>query len=344
MDEQAKKLVLQLMRRANKFWRIGVLLIVLCGSCTYISTWFIAERFTSTETISLQDEETFNALLKNVVAPVNTKNNFSSAKSIITTSTVLERVALSVELLDSLSTQSEKIAILSFLSKNMSIKQEGGKSSIITISFTAYDPKMAHAIVTKLSREFIHETLSTRQKTAKLALDFLSKQRIKTAQLLEQEKQKLKEYKQNNFYSLPGQNLDGSKNIFEIKKSLIESKTRLSEITKRISLLRETLTQYRPQKAELNKRLTDLTTKITTYSKIYTTHHPKMRQWYSEKNRLELTRALPDTGPSVQLPAVDAALALNKKGLPSLNINALNGGDIFTISRIMQEQELTLER
>ena len=195
MDEQVKKLLLQVLRKAKTLWKAGLVLVTACALIGYGSSWFVAKKYTSTETISLQDEGTFNSLLKNIVAPVNTKNDLNSAKSIINTSSVLERVALTVGLLDSNSTQSKKIGILSFLSNNMEISQNSGQSSIVSISFTAYDPKMAHSIVTRLSKEFVNEMLNIRQKTARLALDFLAAQRIKTAAQLDTAKSALQAYK-----------------------------------------------------------------------------------------------------------------------------------------------------
>ncbi len=344
MDEQIKKLLWQVLRKAKKQWRIGVFLSVLCGIISYSSTWFVAEKYTASETISLQDEQTFNSLLKNIVAPVNTKNNLNSAKSIISSSTVLERVAIKVTLLDSNSTQSQKISAISFIANNMNITQRSSKSSIVTINFTAHHPKMAYAIVTELSREFVYETLNIRQKTARLALEFLAAQRIKTKKKLSTAKNRLKEYKKKHFYSLPQLNLEGTKNIFEIKKSLIDSKTKLSELNKRISLLRETLTSYNPKKIKLESKYTELNNQLKTYASIYTEKHPKMRQWRAQKKMLQANLSILSEKPNSTPDYAPASISIGTNGSPGVTFDPSKGGDFFTMSRIMQEQELILEK
>ena len=85
MDENLKLYLLHIWRLilVRKKWfvyaiTIGALIGVFSGT-------FVQKKFKSSQTISLQDEETFNSLLKGVSAPLNTKKTTRTAYSVINT-------------------------------------------------------------------------------------------------------------------------------------------------------------------------------------------------------------------------------------------------------------------
>ncbi|NQZ70133.1 MAG: hypothetical protein HRT89_18935, partial [Lentisphaeria bacterium] len=287
VDERIKRqfpIVWRVLKRI-RWWLVMIPLLTGLGS--YISTYFMQDRYESSETISLQDEATFNNLLEDLVAPVDNKANTVSAQSLIITYPVLERIATKGDLLDENISEPDKRLILNNIASNLEINQDRETPEIVTLIYTAHDRYLAQKMVKIFSREFLKETLNMRRKTAQLAVQFLKNRLIVIDSQLIDARQTLSVYKTENLFSLPDIYLDGSLNLMESKKSLMESELELKEIISQLELLRASISEYNPTLNQVYSRLFKIKQHLIGLRFSFTEKHPIVIRNVMMKIKLE---------------------------------------------------------
>lgn len=340
MDEELTRKVAAVRR---VLWSLRIPLVVvpaLCGALGLGVAALVTPRFESEITVSLKDQDVFNNLLKDMVAPMNSKTSTASAKALLETSPVVDRVAIQAGLADSTTDHQRRQAVRKRLLASFKIRQSSSESGLFTISATASSAKSAHDIANALAREFLRETASMRLRTANLALGYLKDQMDKTWQQLEQERAKMAEFRSKNIFSLPDFALDGTINLLQLRKDQIDTRSKLSETRKRIELIQEYYRQSDPQLSALRAELAEVLARRERLRGDYTDEHPAMRELLFQERQLRrlILNHRPDT--SRVLPRDRITMQLGSDGKTSYSASP---ADAFLLGRQFQEQDLLLE-
>lgn len=340
MDEELSRQV-ALVRRTLRALRWPLAAAPLVGAVLGILVATVATpRYVSNTTVSLKDQDVFNNLLKDLVAPVNSKTSTASAKALVETAPVLDRVALSAGLVDSGASTARKDAVRAGLQGRIAIKQTGSESGLFAITATAPEAEEARDLAEAFGREFLVETANLRMRTAHLALDYLKQQMDKTSAQLEAKRAESAKYRAQNVFSLPEFALDGTINLLQMRKEQLDTRAKLAEVRKRIELIREFYRKSDPRLSALRAELEEVVSKRERLRGDYTDRHPVMKELlFRERQVRRLIAAhVPDT--TAVLPRDRITVQIGQDGKPGFSAAP---GDAFLLGRQFQEQDLQLE-
>lgn len=340
MDEELSRQLAQA-RRLLRSLRWPLAAAPLVGAALGLfASGLVTPRYVSSTTVSLKDQDVFNNLLKDLVAPVNSKTSTASAKALVETAPVLDRVALRAGLVDSGASSARREAVRSGLAGRIRIQQTGSESGLFTITATAPEAGQARDLATAFGREFLVETANLRMRTAHLALDYLRQQMEQTQAQLEAKRAEAASYRARNVFSLPEFALDGTINLLQIRKEQLETKARLAEVRKRIELIREFYRHSDPRLAALRAELQEVLSQRERLRGDYTERHPVMRELLFRERQVRRLIAghVPDTG--AVLPRDRITVQIASDGKPGFSAAP---GDAFLLGRQFQEQDLQLE-
>lgn len=340
MDEQLKRALLQAWKAIykQKKWLVIALVIGLCVG--FLASLKIEQKYSSSQTISLQDEQTFNSLLKGVSAPLNTKKTTRTAYSVITTEPVLHRVAIRAQLLDSNSSEGARMSAIQDIRKRIEIQTAYSESEIVTISYFANKPELAKSMVEIISEEYINEVLKIRAKTARLAIDFLNKQILKTQKDLELEENKLENLKQKYMHVIPDLFINKKDNLEDIDAKLFEAKVKYQEVKKRIAFIQETLGSYNSEIEKLKTQRNALELELNRELSVKTDRHPDVIkiQWDLQKviQDIQLMKKKPQS----KYMSPEVGMKVNSKAEVEFETEST---DVFYVTRKILQSELELE-
>jgi len=337
MDEQVIKFLKQIGHRAKESWWIFLLSAVLVGSSFAIFSLFLDKKYISSEIISLKDEETFNTLLRGIVAPVGSQNTLKSAESYLLSEPILKRVSNRAGLIDDSSSHQEVLTALSYIKNGLNVEQNSNNSRIITISFTANTPENAQSMTKILSRELVTQVMEARTQTAELALQFIEQELTVTRDELSEAKDSLASFKEQHLYSLPEGFIEGTRDIFEIKRALVEDQAELTEVLKRLELLEASLSEYNPKLTNALNLQTQQERELAILQQRLTNNHPRVKALIAQMvvTNLEINALSVPSEESAEFARVEIASDLSN----SLALNS-DGQDLFLVSRQLQQQEL----
>ncbi|MEN9306664.1 MAG: hypothetical protein RL173_596 [Fibrobacterota bacterium] len=340
MDEELSRKLASARRILSDLRWLLLVAPVVGGLVGYAISKVVTPRYVSEITVSLKDQEVFNNLLKDLVAPENTKTSTASAKALLETAPVLDRVAIHAKLVDSSTHPNTKYQVRKRILSSFKIRQSGSETGLFTITSTYSDASAAQAISNALAKEFLRETASLRTRTAKLALGFLKEQMDKTWTQLEAKRSEMSEYRAKNLYSLPEFALDGTINLLQIRKDQIESTSKLAETRKRIQLIREYYAKSDPRLASLKAELSEIEARRERLKGDYTEMHPVMKELSFQVRQLKhlIAEHRPDT--TTTMPRDRITVQLGGDGKPSYSASP---GDAFLLGRQFQEQDLLLQ-
>lgn len=342
MDDQVKKFLKHLFRRVRQSWWLFMLSGLIFGVGLYVFSFTLTEKYSSSEIISLKDEETFNALLRDIVAPVSSQTDLKSAESYLVSSPVLKRIAIKAGYISEDSPHAKVVSAMNRIERNLMVEENSNNARIITISFTAESGEEAQKMTRLLSKELVSQVMEARTKTAELALQFIEKQLRETEDSLVVAKAELSAYKKKHLWSLPEGFIEGTRDLFKIKKALVDDEAELKETEKRLILLRKSLDEYNPQLTSLDVTLSKKLQEYEILKARYTEKHPVMRKIQAEIERIKERRILlvlqknSETTEGVTITVGDGLK-------PALSF-ASQEQDLFVLSRKMQEQELLSEK
>lgn len=340
MDEELTRQV-ALVRRTLRALRWPLLAAPIVGAALgLLAVTVVTPRYVSSTTVSLKDQDVFNNLLKDLVAPVNSKTSTASAKALVETAPVLERVAVRAGLLDSGASAARRDAVRKGIQGRVTIKQTGSESGLFAITATASEAEEARDLAESFGREFLVETANLRMRTAHLALDYLKQQMDKTRDQLEAKRTEAAQYRSQHVFSLPEFALDGTINLLQLRKEQLETTAKLAEVRKRIELIREFYRRSDPRLAALRAELEDVESRRERLKGDYTDRHPVMKELlFRERQVRRLIAAhVPDTG--TVLPRDRITVQIGQDGKPGFSAAP---GDAFVLGRQFQEQDLQLE-
>ncbi len=337
MDEQVIKFLKQIARRAKESWWIFILSALLFGTLFAIFSTFLDEKYVSSEIISLKDEETFNTLLKDIVAPVASQSSLKSAESYLLSEPILKRVSKTAGIIDDSGTHQEVMAALNYIKGGLDVKQNSNNARIITISFTSQYPDDAQKMTRILSKELVTQVMEARTQTAQLALQFIEQELETTRVELSEAKDSLSTFKERHLFSLPEGFIEGTRDIFAIKKSLVDDESELTEVQKRLELLEESLNNYNPKLTKATQSLSQQNRDLNILQRRFTINHPRVRELRAQIaiTKMEIEALSQTTEVSNEYASVEVTSDLTN----SLSLNS-DGQDLFLVSRQLQQQEL----
>lgn len=339
MDENLKNRIFQILEDLMKK-RVLVISGLLLG--LFFGVLFstkIEQSYYSSQTISLQDEQTFNALLKGVSAPLNTKKTTRTAYSVITTEPVLFRVALQAKMLDSLSDDSKRMSIINKIRNNIEISTAYSESEIVTITYNSNDKKEAKNVVEIISKEYINEVLKIRAKTATLAIDFLKNRLDSTLEKLKLEEKKLENLKKKYLKKLPDLFMNQKMEGEDLETQLFNSKVKHQEVKKRYEYIKNTLNKYNSVLEETKLKYQKLKTSLRDDLKIKSENHPDVIRltWQIDEIKKEIkqisVKSTTGESPNVQI-------KLSTKSQVEFETNT---NDVYIVSKRLKANELELE-
>lgn len=342
MDENLKSYLLSLLKEIIRVKRYLIILGGIGAIIGFVLSFLVLPDYTSRETLSLQDEETFNSLLDGLVAPVNSKNAIISGKAFLYSKETLLRIAKEAHWIDSTSSSSHKISMINKISGSAVITNTPRQKDVFEISFTHKQAKQAQKMTHIIAEAFVRETQNRRKKTASLALEFLEAKQRSVMMDLDSIKSKKSEFKKINMLSLPNYYLPGTKNLVDMQKELIRSKSDLKETQQRITLLRESYKEYNPHKINWIKKLQDIEIEIKEREVYLKPKHPKMLNLLHIRNNVKAQIERLDKSEASTSYFPNGKLAIGGDGKPMLEGG--NSSDVFWMGRRMQEQELTLKK
>ncbi|MDB9744128.1 hypothetical protein OAA91_01215 [Fibrobacterales bacterium] len=342
MDENLKSYLLSLLKEVN-FVKIKLLSLAgMGGMLGFILSFLVLPDFTSKETLSLQDEETFNSLLDGLVAPVNSENAIISGKAFLYSKETLLKIAKDASWIDSNSSNTLKNSMINKISNSAKIENTPRQKDVFEISFTHKQAKLAQKMTHLVAKAFVRETQNRRKKTASLALEFLEAKNKSVLINLDTIKSQKRNFKESNMLSLPNNYLPGTKNLVDMQRELVNSRSDLKETEQRIKLLRESYKKYNPHKINWLKKLQNIEMEIKERSAYLTSKHPKMLSLMHIKLNIKTQIKLIDDNSTRELYLPSGKLSLGGDGKPILEGG--NSSDIFWMGRRMQEQELILKK
>ena len=325
---------------------------ILAAMLGFFLSFMVEKKYLSSQTISLKDQDTFNSLLENVVAPVTSKVTAASAKTLLEGSPVLNKIGREAGLITDRTSEGGKLQIEGNLRKNFKVVQGGSESAVFTFSFVAKDPLVAQRVVIAMSKAFLNEALDIRRKTAMLALEFLKRQLESTSERLEKTRKEMTDYKKKHFYSMPEFYPEGTHSLMSIREQLTENRAKLEEVEHRITLIRQSYKDADPELNALNQKLAANRAELEQAQAEFTDNHPRVKSLFWRKRQLDVLVAeharMRAAAKDTAMPGVDPSklnVSLGADGKPRFGLGPdASAFDLFILGRQMQEQELLLQK
>lgn len=340
MDENLKRYLFHILERIKVYKRwfvyagiLGVLMGSVLGSK-------VEKKFKSSQTISLQDEQTFNSLLKGISAPLNTKKTTRTAYSVINTIPVLNRVAEQSGMLDSNSSESEKMSVIGQIQKNIEIQTAYSESEIVTVSFVSSDREQAKNVVEIISKEYINEVLKIRGKTARLVIEFLNKKIDSTQLNLKKYEDRLESLKKKNIDKMPDLFIGGKNNENNIENLLFKTEIEHKEVVKRINFISKALLEYNSDLELVLIELQNQKELIKEELEYKSEEHPDIieAKWMQSQIEVKIKNIKKRKKRLNKTP--DVGIKLNEDTKIEFETNPNN---VFYVTKKIQESELKLE-
>lgn len=340
MDENLKRYLFHILEKikSHKRWFVYAgILGILMGS---VAGSKVENKFKSSQTISLQDEQTFNSLLKGISAPLNTKKTTRTAYSVINTIPVLNRVAEQSGMLDSNSSESEKMSVISQIQKNIEIQTAYSESEIVTVSFVSNDREQAKNVVEIISKEYINEVLKIRGKTARLVIEFLNKKIDSTQLNLKTYEDRIENLKKENIDKMPDLFIGGKKNENNIENLLFKAEIEHKEVVKRINFITKALLEYNSDLEAVLIELQNQKELIKEELEYKSEEHPDIIEAKWIKSQLEVKIKNIKKRKKRLSKTPEVGITLNEDTQIEFETNQNN---VFYVTKKIQESELKLE-
>jgi polysaccharide chain length determinant protein (PEP-CTERM system associated) len=193
----------------------------------------------------------------------------------------LERISRMTDMDLQAETPKQYEGVISRLRDNISIKKQGGRDNIFTISFEDKDPEMAKSVVQSSLTVFIENTLGENRTDSDSAQKFLKGQIDEYENRLATSESRLTDFKQKYNNMLPDQ-YGGYYNKLNIAKEQLQ----VIELS-----LKEAQTQLDSAKAQLSSVPTDASNdqnKIQTSNSIKTSYDDRISELESSLDSLQL--------------------------------------------------------
>jgi polysaccharide chain length determinant protein (PEP-CTERM system associated) len=252
------------MVRRHRWWILGAAFAVPLATIGVVLQ--LRDRYTSDATIMAVQQQ----VSQKYVDPVNTMTTpeivNSMSREVMSRSRLLAIIdSFALYPKERASTKPDQLAEL--MRKDIDVtpldvvKVRGDNTfTAFTLSFTAENPRLAQEVASRLTSLFIEESLKTQSNQASGTAKFLSEQLEAARQRLQQQEQRLSEFKMRNLAELPEQasaNLDGLKELRLQLQNVMSNRARAQQQLGALeSLLSVDLARLQTEKSQLLTRYT----------------------------------------------------------------------------------------
>jgi polysaccharide chain length determinant protein (PEP-CTERM system associated) len=299
-------------RILGKYWWILPLMLVSGGALGLGATFFIPKRFTSQSRVQIHEQSVSSELVKPVLTEA-TSQRLASMQEEILSRTQLQAIVEKFGLypsdrgkmhMEDLVLRLRQAIEVTPPDTTLSVAGQTKQLPGFYINVTFDNPEIAQRICSEVTTKFLEKNASYMNEKSAQAVDFLNTQADDAKHKLDEQDQKLAEFKQKYMGSLPDQE-QGNIQLLGTMNSQLEAATQAvsraqQDKAMNESLLASQLASWKVVKSgdsapeTLDQQLTALQEQLAALQSKYTPEHPDVMK---VKNQIEQLRARMAEGP-----------------------------------------------
>lgn len=177
--------------------------------------------------------------------------------------------------------------------------------NLIRVNYSDSDPERAFRVADQLVRRLVSESLDAKVAESREAYEFIARQVDEYHAKLIVAEERLKRLRDDNLDARPGAEVDVSRRIAEIRRSMEDAQTNVAELQSRRRALSAQLSgealvsDQRSRSAQFSTRLRDLQAELDRLRMDYTEQHPDVIRARNQIDELQASLGR-DPGPSAQ--------------------------------------------
>jgi polysaccharide biosynthesis transport protein len=297
---------LQVIRR-DKWW--VYLMTVGLTLAAFVGIALLPNKYKATTTVEVDPQKVPEQFVSELVR-VSPSDRLQTISQEVLSETRLQQVIDQWDLYPQLRRTSAREAVIEQMRSDVEInvKQSGGGLAVFSITYQGKDPAIVAKVTNKLASDFIAWSLKSREQHAAGTTEFLSSQLQEAKKALEEQEDKLRQYKMSHLGELPQQQEALLHTLSSLQAELQANAGNLSRFDEeRLTLTR--LPDYVPmsggnpqpvsERAQLEMEKNQLETRLSELRRRYTDEFPDVQEVVRRLNHVsESLKALPADKPS----------------------------------------------
>src|SRR5882762_1602449 len=298
---------LQVIRR-DKWW--VYLMTVGLTLPAFVGIALLPDKYKATTTVEVDPQKVPEQFVSELVR-VSPSDRLQTISQEVLSETRLQQVIDQWDLYPQLRRTSAREAVIEQMRSDVEInvKQSGGGLAVFSITYQGKDPAIVAKVTNKLASDFIAWSLKSREQHAAGTTEFLSSQLQEAKKVLEEQEDKVRQYKMSHLGELPQQQEALLHTLSSLQAELQANGGNLSRLDEeRLTLTR--LPDYVPmsggsnpqpvsERAQLEMEKNQLETRLSELRRRYTDKFPEVQDLVRRLNHVnESLVALPADKPS----------------------------------------------
>ncbi|MHA7881211.1 MAG: XrtA system polysaccharide chain length determinant [Saccharospirillum sp.] len=265
-----------LKRELYNYRFLAVFLFIAVTSGALVYGYMAPKTYTSNAVLHADVTNILQPLLSGSAVPTSVER-INSAREIIYSRSMLERIAVSSGLITGVESEDQKNGILGTLRSSLRLRVSSG--NYLNVSYSSGDANQSFRVLSAVLTEFINESVRRKRTESREAFEFIESQVQTYKRQLENAETALKDFRGSNF---DGTEANVQSRIQNLRSQIEDLNLRIEETTTQIALTRQQLQNEQPYReitqstgeSEVDRRLASLRQQLDSLRLLYHDTHP----------------------------------------------------------------------
>ncbi len=273
----------------RRWWIAIPTFFVWLGACVF--AWWLPASYRSETQILVQPQQVPEQFVTPNIVP-DMQQRLQTMTQQILSRTRLQTIISNLQLYPKLRGREVSDELLDRMRRDIKIDavtnpEHRGQLTSFKISYSAPDPVLAQKVTTELSQLFIQENIRARTELAENTTAFLESELTEARAKLEQQENKIRDFKSSNLGELPGQTQSNLQILVGLQSNMQETNAALNRAEQQKLYLTSMLTQYQSASADpasntpaspLEQELSSMKSELASLKARYTDSHPDVQR------------------------------------------------------------------
>lgn len=276
---------------------LAIIPMVVLVLATAIGSQFMPDVYRAQTLILVEPQKIPEEFVRSTIS-VDLERRISTVREQILSRTRLENIIHTFSLYSELVAVMPMEDVVEIMRNNIKVIVQGRDS--FRIMFMGHDPYIVQKVTEKLTLSFIEESLMDREKQATSTLSFLDGELERIKKLLEEQEQKVRQFKQQHLGELPEQQDGNQRKLDRLQEQLQIHSVELAEAENRKIILQSALAELSSSSitqggsgdvVSIDRQIERLEASLANLRLKYTDAHPDVKKVLSDLEGLKKKRA-----------------------------------------------------